>query len=885
MELNRLLRVVRDRWIIIVGLALLGFIAGWYFTYLMNQNRVPEWRATIPIRFDPQEGQTLDALGAEAEAASDIARQAAAELLTKNPTWSVDVDEVGRLIFVAQGASRAEATANAQTLLDAYYMVDPRAGVGIEDRLAQIREQTSEIEADIAALQPPLTEEEQAIVDQYSDIDQELEALRARRLELLVEETTASSEEKPSVTAQRERVEDRIDELSSRRAALPPPPATTLDPINQMELDALTTGKASLATEYERLILRSRRIIETVSQDPVQALNLSGSPTSPWINGLIGMVGGLLLAVFGLMFVTRATKPIWLPEDLEIPFLGDIPARRVGAAAGEAWYDSTESGPRKPAIQALRSVVEAQIPSTGATLAITGHHVPPQGVQALTTDLAVSMASAGSNVLLVDADFDSDSALGEYRVGGPSLANVLALNAESLGFDASVKGTVSNAMFVRPGLAVIPSGPPPPSPGDALAGREFRAFVDEATKHFDVVMVSVGDISAPAAQIAMQRLRRSILILTPGRSTVPQIDNLLFDVVQRQVTLLGAVFLQKSEHGSWSLGSGASERTGAQATHSSHVESRPAAPSPISRLSQYPMPGEKGSALKPQDSLKTLTDRVGVLQEAAETNSFGQDLLAALDGADPEVAYEAVGDYLVSRVEDLMTAGYGQGNFSDAAIDEVVLSGFVPFRSLSQHPSVGRWLTEELTGEVSPNTAEAITLEMERILASGKGGSPTTVDEWLLEEFFARHLARTSGQPSIWHLTSEEGAVQVLVPARRFDKQKIENLMTQVTSSVIDELERTLKVAHAKGDDEHAAITEARIREVRRMDTSLGLLLGITVDETSKVSRKSPGGANWEWDPDWSMGYRPNLAPLQRLGLLPFPVLDDDEMNNLLAAG
>jgi hypothetical protein len=80
-------------------------------------------------------------------------------------------------------------------------------------------------------------------------------------------------------------------------------------------------------------------------------------------------------------------------------------------------------------------------------------------------------------------------------------------------------------------------------------------------------------------------------------------------------------------------------------------------------------------------------------------------------------------------------------------------------------------------------------------------------------------------------------------------------------------------------------LIEGRIREVRRMETSLAVLLGITVDEETKVSRKRAKGEIWEWNPDWSLGYRANLAPLQRMGLLVFPVLTEEEMNSLVAAG
>jgi Mrp family chromosome partitioning ATPase len=546
---------------------------------------------------------------------------------------------------------------------------------------------------------------------------------------------------------------------------------------------------------------------------------------------------------------------------------------------GEAWYDTTEGGARKPAIQALRSVVEAQLPSTGATLAVTAHNVAGPGVHALTTDLAVSMASAGSSVLLVDADFASDSAMGEYRVGGSSLSGVLALNPESMGFDRAVAAAVAGALFVRPDLAVVPAGPPPPSPGDALAGRQFRAFVEEAVRHFDVVVVAVGDISTPAAQVAMQRLRRSVLVLTPGKSTMPQVNGLVFDVAQRQVSMMGAVFLQRSDRAVWGMGERLVEVVSEPVHHPAPSSS------PISRLSHYPIPGARGTALLPADSLQSLADRVGSLQESGGDAGFGQELLASLDGASAEVAFDGVADYLVSRVEDMMTAGYGQGDLSDMLIDEVAINGFLPFRSLPEHLSVGRWLMDELQNEVAPHTAAAIIEQMERILAAGTDRDSIDLDDWLSEHFFASHLKRTSGDPAVWQLNSEEGTIQVLVPAVRFDRQRIDNLMTQMTSRVIDELERNLKSANVKGEIEQAALIEGRIREVRRMETALGLLLGITVDEATKVSRKRSKNEDWEWNPDWSAGLRANLAPLQRLGLLPFPVLTEEEMNSFLATG
>jgi len=52
----------------------------------------------------------------------------------------------------------------------------------------------------------------------------------------------------------------------------------------------------------------------------------------------------------------------------------------------------------------------------------------------------------------------------------------------------------------------------------------------------------------------------------------------------------------------------------------------------MSRLSHYPSPTHKGSTGgSSADSLQNLVDRVGSLQEAAEANEFGRELLTALD--------------------------------------------------------------------------------------------------------------------------------------------------------------------------------------------------------------------------------------------------------------
>jgi hypothetical protein len=613
--------------------------------------------------------------------------------------------------------------------------------------------------------------------------------------------------------------------------------------------------------------------------------DLTAGPGSGLVNAAIGFVGGLAVALFALIFINNTRKTIWLPEDVGVPLLADVPGRRTVGGVGPSWYDNTGGSPRKSAIQGLRSGVEARLAGTPGAIAVAGNHVPAATVHALVTDLAVSMASAGSSVLLVDADLESDAALAEYQVGGPSLSAVLKLSPDSLLLEREIGNIIDSAYMIRSNLVVLPSGPPPATPADALAGRQFRSFIQEASKRFNYVLFAVGEADSTASQVAMQRIGRAFLVLTPGRSNEPQVATLLGDITARQVTTLGAIFVQRSE------GPVQQRDDTPQADNSIRppVEQDPSG-SPINRLSHYPFPVERHSGAVPASSLRTLADRVSASsgdEERVESEGgdqgLGHELLDALGGASSAEAYEAVADYLVTRVEDMMVAVPGQGDFSDGLTGDLHDNGFLPLRSIGHHRSVGTWLSDELHREATGPTSDSIVAEMERILGFGVNADSVGFDDWLAAEFFTRHLRRTNGDPYVWHLTSEERSVQILAHATRFDRTSIEILISGVATPLIDRFERDLKASNAGGYQDQATTIEAHLSDVRRFEVALGWLIGITGDGAGDRNRKA--GPSDTWNPDWNLGFRENLAPIQRADLLPFPVLSDEEMDTFLAVG
>lgn len=891
MELTRLKRILRDRWIVVVVIGLLGAAGAWAFTGLANQQRVSRYEAVAALAFQPIGAQTISDLAEIVEYNYELARIAAQDLLIDDPTSGIALDLAGaRITFSALGESEAEAGAKVSGLMQAFFQVDPTlAGVNVESQLEDIREQAIDIEARIKALNeeiaPPI---EPAIQQQMTFLDSKIEGLRAALVELSVAEVVATAADRPGIATQRAGVEANLETALAERAALPP--AEPLPPTvqQQLELTSLESRLALIQTDYQRLYLRILGVDDSTRTEPTTYNDLTAGPGSVLVNAGIGFLGGLAVALFGLIFINNSRKTIWLPEDLSVPVLADVPGRRTVGGVGPSWYDNTGGSPRKTAIQALRSGVEARLAGTAGAIAVAGDRVGSAAVHALVTDLAVSMASAGASVLLVDADLESDAALAEYQIGGPSLSAILKLSPDSLLLEREVGTIVESAYMIRSNLAVLPSGPPPATPADALAGRQFRAFVQEASKRFDYVVVAVGEGSSTAAQVAMQRIGRAAVVLTPGRSTEPQVATVMSDMAARQVSTLGAIFVQRSEGPVQSRDSAVEVESSIR-----RPEPQDGGGSPLTRLTNYPFPVEKHSGVLPSTSLRSLADRVGSSSRDNDLegvrvdrgdDGLGSELLVALRNSSPAEAYEAVADYLVTRVEDMMVAVPGQGDFSESLTGDLHDNGFLPLRSVGNHRSVGIWLVDELHREAPGAMSDGIVQEMEHILGFGTGEDSVAFDDWLATEFFARHLRRTNGDPYVWHLTSELGSAQILAHSTRFDRTSIEIVISDIAQWLIDRLERDLKAAHTGGYSDRTGVIEEHLSDVRQFEVALGWLIGAHQEGIDDRRRRKDQGSS-VWNPDWTVGFRENLAPIQRAGLLPFSVLSEEEMDTFLAVG
>jgi len=166
--------------------------------------------------------------------------------------------------------------------------------------------------------------------------------------------------------------------------------------------------------------------------------------------------------------------------------------------------------------------------------------------------------------------------------------------------------------------------------------------------------------------------------------------------------------------------------------------------------------------------------------------------------------------------------------------------------------------------------------------------TPTTLERWFEKKFFKRHVSQFKKRPIAWHLTSKKGAFQVIVYYHKFNTNRLRLLRARYVRQALETLRRQLGEARISGRDRESIARiqelEAKIADIEDFDSRLGLLLeGREREARIWCPWKKPDDQPSGWDPDVNDGVRVNIAPVQRLRLLPVSVLSKKDLDALLA--
>ena len=278
------------------------------------------------------------------------------------------------------------------------------------------------------------------------------------------------------------------------------------------------TGKAD-AVARQALIdqlqrLRAVRSAQNGTASVVQQAAVARSPTTPGVARavVLGLIIAVLIAIGLVLFAESRDRRIRSPEEVEtltgLPLLGAIPTSAFG---GTELSEADEE-----AFRTLRnSLTYFNIDRRISSVLITSP-VKEDGKTTVATNLAVAMARAGKDVILVEADLRRPAASLRFGIGQSIGLGAVLVDELSLG-DALTEVQTPGQGTGR--LRIVPAGPTPPNPSELIGSQRMRVLIRELESIADLVILDSTPLLTVSDSLPLLEIVSGIVLIARVDST------------------------------------------------------------------------------------------------------------------------------------------------------------------------------------------------------------------------------------------------------------------------------------------------------------------------------------------------------------------------------
>ena len=550
-----LFTVIRDRWALIVGLAVIFGLLG----LLIGGARPAKYSSTASVVVeDPQTSSIFESTsGSKPERyletqigiiGSPAVAERASELLAEG-TPEIDMapeaireeltvlsQESSDLVSVTVTANEPEVAERAANAVVASYLELRQA-----EAIAGFTSALEQLDRSIAQAQTNLEELGNRIerirgVD-VSEIQNEAENALARLLEL--QQADEIDPEAIAAVAEQLRAFETLYNLESLR-----PELTALleeQRLAQSRLSDLLARRNAVSVDAE---LAGGEFIFVTEATPAEQTG-GGARLFAAVGALIGLMIGMALAYSLANWRRRVSSPMQLEAILQTPALGTIPEFDV--------VTSTElpvaNAPRSRAAEAYRFVmaaVESQLfgsamPSSGVRqrMVLVTSADAQDGRSTFVANVAVAAARSGRKVLVVDADFETQDVTRILMSGSEPSVGITEIVIGALGPESAIKATP-----IIPGITLhlLSQGSDLMGAQDIFGSAEAADLFDTLRAEYDLILVDSPPLPTVGYATTLARLADRVLIVVRHRTMVAQLEELRQRLTLLQSRKIGYVY-------------------------------------------------------------------------------------------------------------------------------------------------------------------------------------------------------------------------------------------------------------------------------------------------------------------------------------------------------
>ncbi len=279
---------------------------------------------------------------------------------------------------------------------------------------------------------------------------------------------------------------------------------------------------------------------------PADIASLPSSPSFPDVRMAVA-VGAILGLGFGVAFAlirTVSDRRIRSAEDVEqrtgIAVVGTIPLV-PGLTDEQRLVDMNERNGGKgdnfavaESLRSLRTNLQfMDVDHPPRTIVVTSP-LPGDGKSTIACNLALTLAAAGTAVVLVDGDMRRSMVAKTMGLpGGAGLSDVLAGRAELTDVLQRTPKSVN--------LIVLAAGSVPPNPSEVLGSERMRTLIAELAKHATVIIDAPPLLPVTDGAVLTHQADGALVVTSMGKTTYDLLEKALDTLKKARGRALGVV--------------------------------------------------------------------------------------------------------------------------------------------------------------------------------------------------------------------------------------------------------------------------------------------------------------------------------------------------------